>query len=155
MTSTTDWHDWSRQAVALMQRRNEAWQARHQLHGAAFHWDLENASIRFEAGSRGVVADITVVGTVAESHGTFLWAWANSFPSRAMQGLEAVREFGRVNDLGLLTTAEWPGGRAELLEMIAVAGRILDGDGVFVDTIGDVIIGFVLRNFREINHGER
>ena len=37
-------------------------------------WDLENASIRFEAGTRGVVADITVVGTVAESHGTFQWA---------------------------------------------------------------------------------
>jgi hypothetical protein len=137
-----------------MQRRNETWQARHQLHGAAFHWDLENASIRFEGGTRRVVADITVVGTVAESHGTFLWAWANTFPPRAMQGLDAVREFGRVNDLGLLTTAEWPGGRAELLEMIAVAGRILDGDGVFVDTLGDVTIGFVLRNFRENTHGE-
>ena len=149
MTTATDWGEWSREAVALMQRRNEAWQAQYQLKGAAYRWDLDAGSINFEIEARSVRADITVVGTASTCEGTFLWAWANTFPAHVLHGLEAVREFGRINDLALLTTAEWPGGHAELLEMVAVAGRILDGDGVFVDTSSDVTIGFVLRNFRE------
>jgi len=44
--------------------------------------------------------------------------------------------------------AEWPGGYPDGLEMAAVAGRILEGEGVWVDTSGDVTTYFVLSRIR-------
>jgi hypothetical protein len=56
--------------------------------------------------------------------------------------------FGVTHDLPLLTMPEWPGGRAEGLEMLAVAGRIQDASGGFIDTAGDLILFFTLHRFR-------
>jgi hypothetical protein len=145
----TDWQAWSREAVALMQRRNEDWQTRFALRGAPFQWDLETATITFQTQQRSVHADLTVVGTISRAKETFLWGWANDFPKMALRDLNVIRDFGAANDLSLLTTPEWRGGRAELLEMLAVSGRLLDADGAFVDDMGDVTIAFVLRNFRQ------
>lgn len=58
-----------------------------------------------------------------------------------------VRRFGITHDLPLFTTPEWPGGRAEGLEMLA-AGRIQEASGGFIDTAGDLILFFTLHQFR-------
>jgi hypothetical protein len=50
--------------------------------------------------------------------------------------------------LELLIRPKWPGGRPEGLEMAAVAGRILDADGILVEETGDVTLFFALSNFR-------
>jgi hypothetical protein len=63
--------------------------------------------------------------------------------------LARVREFGRVRALKLLSVPQWPGGRLEGLEMAAVAGRILDADGIWVEEAGDVTMFFALSNFRK------
>jgi hypothetical protein len=103
----------------------------------------------FPSETEEVVADICVVGSVSVSEGTFRWGWANAaIPQHARRGLEHVREFGERNSLELLTTPQWPGGRPEGLEMAAIAARVLDCQGVWVDTSGDVTLFFLLSNQR-------
>ncbi len=144
----TDWSGWSREAGRLMQERNAAWQERFRLGGHAYRWHLDPATLRFERESDAVVARVCVVGTASEHEGTFLWSWANeAIPATARLGLEAVREFGARHGLLLLTTPEFKGGRAEGLEVLAVSGRVLDAQGVFVDRKGDVTMFFALMGF--------
>ncbi|MDF2771348.1 MAG: hypothetical protein K0S86_842 [Geminicoccaceae bacterium] len=150
MSEATDWSAWSREAVALMQARNEAWIDRYGLANAPFTWNIDDRTLRFSRPDGDVVADLCLVGATAGSRGTFLWAWADGgVPKHAWERLHAVIGFGQEHDLGLLTTPEWPGGRSEGLEMVAVAGRILDAEGAFVDTRDDVTIFFLLFDFRE------
>jgi hypothetical protein len=145
----TDWRAWSRGAVALMQRRNDAWRARYGLTDQPFQWDLTSATIRFQRGTDQVVASLRLVGTTSESEGTFLWAWGNeTIPPAAIEGLDAVRRFGEANDLPLLTEAEYPASREDALEILAIAGRLLDAEGVFIDQNGDVTCFFALTSFR-------
>jgi hypothetical protein len=149
MTEMTDWAEWSRQAVAEMSARNEAWLARYELKGAPYRWHLDTGELVFDRGTHQVVADICLVGTVSECEGTFLWAWANeTIPGAAMRGLDVVRRFGASHDLTSLITSEWPGGRPDGLEMLAVAGRIQDASGGFIDKAGDVTMFFTLHRFR-------
>jgi hypothetical protein len=132
-----------------MQGRNAAWMRDYGLQGRHYHWSLDDAALVFPSESGDVVADICVIGSVSLSDGTFLWAWANAtIPAHARRGLERVREFGESNGLGLLVEAEWPGGRPEGLEMAAIAGRVLDANGVWIAPGEDVTLFFALSNFR-------
>lgn len=145
-----DWGAWSREAVQLMQGRNAAFVRTYALEDAHYHWFLDEALLVFPFDGREVMADICVVGSVSSSAGTFLWAWANDvIPASARRGLEKVRDFGLSNGLGLLSTDEWPGGRAEGLEMAAVAGKILDADGIWIAPNEDLTLFFALSNFRQ------
>lgn len=145
-----DWSTWSKEAVRLMQERNDAWTRDLGLSGCHYERNLDNAQICFRSDTAEVVADLCVVGSVSECEGTFLWAWANeAMPPKAWQGLEQVRTFGERNGLELLIRPEWPGGRAEGLEMVAVAARLLDGAGVWIDRTADVTLFFVLSCFRK------
>jgi hypothetical protein len=121
----TDWREWSRQAVAEMQARNEEWIRGFSLQGAPYRWDLGTAELIFARAGDHVVADICAIGTVSEAQGTFRWTWANDgIPATAMRGLELVRAFGEAHDLPLLITPDWPGSLADGKEMLAIAGRI-------------------------------
>jgi hypothetical protein len=145
----TDWAEWSRQAVAEMQARNEEWLRGFSLRGAPYRWDLGTAELIFVRAGDQVVADICAVGTVSEAQGTFRWAWANdAIPSTAMRGLELVRAFGETHDLPLLITPEWPGGLPDGLEMLAIAGRVQGADGAFVDGEQGLKLLFTLSRFR-------
>lgn len=152
MAAAPDWAAWSRETVSLMQARNAALLERFGLEKRAYQWSMDDAKLVFPSTSAGrdaVEADVCVIGSVSISDGTFLWAWANeSIPATARKGLERVRLFGEENDLGLLTDSEWRGGRAEGLEMAAIAGRLLDADAVWVDVSGDVTLFFALSNVR-------
>ena len=131
-----------------MQRRNAEWQTRFGLTDEPFRWDLASATLRFERSSDAVVAALCLVGTSSEWEGTFLWAWANeTIPPAARAGLDRVREFGEVYDLPLLTTATLRGSRADALEILAIAGRLLDAEGVFISSDADVTCYFALTSF--------
>jgi hypothetical protein len=146
-----DWGAWSAEAVSMMQSRNREWIDLHHLAGAPYFWDLNTATIAFDRSSSRVVADLCAIGTVSKVEGTFLWAWANeTIPTEAKRGLEKVRAFGLEHDLGLLIMPELAGGRAEGLEALAIAGRVLQADGVWVDERGDVTIFLAMFNFREV-----
>ena len=144
-----DWGAWSADAVSMMNSRNRAWIERYRLTGAAYVWDLNSATIAFEAIPDRVFADLCVVGTASKAEESFLWAWANDdIPAGAKRGLEKVRAFGDEFDLGLLTAPRHTGGRAQGLEACAIAGRALDAAGVWVDERGDLTLFFALFNFR-------
>jgi hypothetical protein len=133
----------------MMTARNEAWIARFDLKRAPFRWDLAQAQLRFEHAAGRVVADLCVVGTVSEATGTFVWAWADdAIPAGAKRGLEVVRDFGTTHELPRLTLCEWPGGRPDGLEMLAVAGRLQDASGGFIDRADDLLLFFTLHRFR-------
>ena len=132
-----------------MSARNEAWISRLELKRAPFRWDLVAAELRFDRATDHVVADLCLVGTVSEATGTFLWAWANdAIPPAATRGLDVVRSFGATHDLPRLTTAEWPGGRADGLEMLAIAGRLQEATGGFIDRAAELELFFTLHRFR-------
>ena len=114
-----------------MQARNYSWVQSYGLEGHPYQWSLDDAELVFRGESDEVVSDICVIGSVSRSEGTFCWAWANeAIPSCAQHNLTRVREFGEVWALELLTKPQRPGARPEGLEMAAVAGRILDADGI-------------------------
>ena len=141
-----DWGRWSREAVAQLKERGEALRERHGLtNGTGYFWDLAVPSIRFEPETGPVSFRIQCVGTVSKHEGTFLWAWANDgLPPAGTRDLDTVREFGEAHQLGLLTDAEWAGGHGEALEMLAIAGRVLDADGFWIDPHDDGALYFVL-----------
>ena len=132
-----------------MQTRNRAFNEKFDLDGRPYRWNLEHAQIAFLFPDHAVVADLCYVGSVSACEGTFLWAWANEAVSdRARDRLLEVRDFGDKHDLGLLTTAEWEGGKSEGLEMLAIAGRLLDADGVWIDAHDGLTLFFTLHRFR-------
>jgi hypothetical protein len=133
----------------MMQARNRRWLEQFTLKGAPFFWDLETAMVAFDSPAGRVLADICVVGTAWKVDETFLWSWANeAIPDQAKSGIHKVREFGDVNDLPLLTTAELPGGRSQGLEALAITGRVLDAEGALVDEQGEMTLFFALSSFR-------
>jgi hypothetical protein len=146
-----EWGAWSAEAVSMMNSRNRAWIGRHHLAGVPYLWDLTTATIAFDRTSSRVIADLCLVGTASKVEGTFRWAWANeAIPVEAKRNLGKVRAFGVEHDLGLLATPELAGGRAEGLEALAIAGRVLEADGVWVDERGDLTVFLALFNFREV-----
>jgi hypothetical protein len=86
---------------------------------------------------------LVTVGTVAGD--SFLWAWDNdAIPASAKVGIDKVRQFGVENDLGLLSEPRAPGGLAQGKECLAIAGRVLDAHGIWIDEIDAGFILFVL-----------
>src|SRR5262245_31798633 len=119
--AATDWSAWSREAVRLMQERNQAWLDRFHIDRNPYQWNLDSATLRLERETDAVVARLCAVGSCSEHVGTFLWSWANdAIPAAARRGIEEVREFGARHGLPLLTTPEFKGARPEGLEMLAV-----------------------------------
>ncbi len=107
--------------------------------GSPYRWDLDVGVI--------TVGDVTfrlvTVGTV--SGDSFLWAWANdAIPTAAKRGLERVREFGNENNLSLLADECAAGGLLQAKECLAIAGRVLDAQGVWIDRTDAGFILFVL-----------
>jgi hypothetical protein len=138
-----------------MQERNRAWIERYNLEGRGYNWTLEPPELVFARESDEVVASIAVVGTTSQVEGTFVWAWANAaVPTVATAGLEAVREFGRRHDLSLLSEPSSGGGLREGKELAAIAGRVLDAEGIFIQESGDVTSFLAIRSFhvRPRNH---
>ena len=145
-----DWAAWSREAATRLQERNQAWMARFAVpEGAEYRWDLDRATLTVSRGEDVVAADVCLVGTASASAGTFRWAWANDdLPVVSRRRLDEVRGFGHEHDLPLLMQEEWPGGRAEGMEMLAIAGRVLDAEGAWVDEDGDLTLFMLLSRFR-------
>jgi hypothetical protein len=134
-----------------MNAQNEAWTSRFDLERARFRWDLAAAELRFERATDHVVVDLCLVATVSEPAGTFMWSWANdAVPDAAKRGLDVVRAFGARHDLPRLTDPEWPGSRADGLEMLAIAGRLQDASGGFIDKEGELELFFTLHRFRVV-----
>jgi len=135
-----DWGAWSRAAVALMSDRMRELCTRYRLApGSPYHWDLEAAA--FTIGDTPF--RLITVGTVEDD--SFLWAWADdSIPAAAKVGLERVRQFGIDNGLDLLVTHCAAGGLAQAKECVAIAGRVLDAAGFWIEQIEAGFIVFLL-----------
>ncbi len=145
-----DWSAFSREAVATMQARNDAWMARFGLDGSSYEVALDEACLRFRKARSEVLADLCVVGTVSHAEGVFVWAWAHdSFPALAVAELADVIRFGQEHDLALLTEPGFPGDRSDGLECASIAGFVQQAEGVFVDYLEGMDVFFTLTNFRE------
>ncbi|MEG1768083.1 MAG: hypothetical protein RR311_06450 [Comamonas sp.] len=146
----TDWNAWSREAVETMVAGNAQWQRDFGLEGSPkYHWDLDTATLTLEGALGPVLATVCLVGTSSDSEGNFLWSWANeAVPRQHAQALEVVHEFGRENQLALLTTARIQGGRPEAMECLCIAGRLQRAMGTFIDKRGDVTLYFTVLHLR-------
>jgi hypothetical protein len=143
---TQDWAVWSREAVEEVMTRNAEWPQQLGLPAnAKYRWDLDRALLVFEGPLHEVVANVCLVGTSSVEDGSFVWSWANNaIPALHGQALEVVHDFGRANQLALLTTARIPGGRPEATECMSIAARLQRAVGTFVDDQGDVALYFTI-----------
>jgi len=140
MDTVADWGAWSKEAVVLMTARTRELLARHAiLEGSAYHWDLATGLIVIG----GVTFRLVTVGTtVAEA---FLWSWANEgIPPSAKADIARVRQFGVDNDLSLLVEPSLSGGLAQAKECLALAARVLDAQGIWIDQTSAGHIFFAL-----------
>lgn len=155
--ATTDWSAWSREAVETMVARNQQWPREFGLDNAPpYRWDLDSARLTFDGPQGQVQATVCLVGTSSESDGSFLWSWGNAaIPPQHGQALEAVHEFGRDNQLALLTTARIPGGRPEATECLCIAARLQRALGTFIDQQGDVTLYFTLLHLQAVLEKDR
>lgn len=130
----------------MMQARNAEWPRQFGLQDRPkYRWDLDRALLALEAPLHEVVATVCLVGTSSEQDGSFVWSWANeAIPRQHGEALEVVHEFGRQNQLALLTTARIPGGRPEAMECLCIAARLQHAVGTFIDQQGDVTLYFTL-----------
>lgn len=145
-----DWSAWSRAAVESMMAGNARWRREFGLEGSPpSHWDLDSATLTLQGTLGPVVATVCLVGTTSDSDGSFVWSWANeAIPRQHGQALEPVHEFGRENQLALLTTARIPGGRPVATECLCIAGRLQRAVGTFIDQQGDVTLYFTILHLR-------
>jgi hypothetical protein len=136
-----DWGAWSQEAVSLMTARMRELLARHEVPtGAAYRWDLDAGVMTIGDAQFRLVT----IGTVAADN-SFLWAWGNdSLPASATVGLEQVRSFGVEHELPLLSEPYVHGGLAQAKECLALAGRVLDADGVWINKTDAGFILFLL-----------
>ncbi len=147
--SETDWAAWSREAVRELIHKNERWPAEHGLPPSLrYSLDVDRAELTFPRAEDELVAHFTVVASASKSGGTVLWGWANdALPTRAQVGLEQVREFGNANGLSLLTEPFVHGGLPEGRELLAIASRIMDACGGWIEAEGDLTLFLALRSF--------
>lgn len=148
----TDWAAWSRAAVASMVARNTEWPRQFGLQDKPrYHWDLDRATLVLQAPLHQVVATVCLVGTSSEQEGSFVWSWANAaIPAQHGQALEVVHDFGRANQLALLTTASIQGGRPEATECLCIAAHLQRAVGTFIDQQGDVTLYFTILHMQVV-----
>lgn len=97
-----------------------------------FDLDLTVATISFrdDAGLVRVSADLQVAGTW--SRGSWMWPWDNeSVPFGARSRLDAVRAFGRAQELDLFVDSFEPCDEGEAWSMAAVAAAQLDAACIY------------------------
>jgi len=140
-----DWGAWSHEAVSLMATRTQALLARHAIPtGSQYHWDLDAGT--FVIG--GLTCRLVTIGTTAGD--SFLWSWASdAIPATGKADIHRVRQFGVENDLGLLAEPCAPGGLAQGKECLAIAARVLDAQGGWIDQTAN---GFIFFALHELAH---
>ena len=143
---TTDWAAWSREAAETMVARNAEWPQQMGLTAPLkCRWDLERALLAFEAPLHEVIATVCLVGTSSDQEDSFVWSWANeAIPAQHGQALEVVHDFGRENQLALLTTPRLQGGKPVGMECLSIAARLQRAVGTYVDQQGDVALYFTI-----------
>lgn len=151
MTTLLDprWQAWSDEARALMGRRNDRWQQEYDLLDAPYRWKLQPPKLVFEREADEVVAELCFVGSYSPAEGDFMWAWGNTTIDRDVRvGLEVVRRFGAAHGWSLLTEPRVAAGEEVLELLAAIAGRVQDAAGTFIDASGDMELAFTIRQFR-------
>jgi hypothetical protein len=143
------WGAWSRASVRLMRVRNATLVRDLGLRSRSQRWQLDSPWMVIESRHGGrVVADVCVIGSSSPA-GTFRWAWAsNDIPAHARGGMERVREFGEMNGLDPMTAPECPASRAQAIELAAVAARLLNASGLWVESAGERTIFLALSGVR-------
>jgi hypothetical protein len=88
-------------------------------------YDLREGTLTFSnAAVPRLIAEIQVVGTTANSVGTWLWSWANrTIPLGLTRAALEVRAFGRAEKLALLTKSTSPADEYFGWEMTAIAAK--------------------------------
>ena len=108
---------------------------------ASWDYDLDEATLTFSDpdGRAPLELNIQVVGTTSNETGTWLWGWGNEhLPAVSTDALQAVREFGRKEELHLLTTAKLPDDEFLGWKLTAIAARLLNATGrLAVDRLRD------------------
>lgn len=121
-------------AVHELMRLNDS--CEQEFHISSYpRWDYDFArgTLTFsQDGVPKVVALIQVVGTTAESDGTWLWSWANrSSPPLVTSAMQTVRSFGEAHRVTELVAPNLPCDEYLGWAMTAVTAKILGAVGAY------------------------
>jgi len=146
----TTWEDLLENAIAYLREQQGALKADFEIgRWQRYDYRQDDATLVFSTdGVVHVIADMSIVGTLSSSSGTWLWSWDNdSIESQARQRIDEIRTFGEEHGFSKLTSAKWPGDAHDAWEMTAVASYLLKSEGAYRSP-GDVATYMILRNVR-------
>lgn len=102
-------------------------------------------------GKTVLVARVVHVGTLRTDTGTWRWGWADpAVPKGATHAVRKVRQYGQRHGHDLLTEPEWPAGRDDAGDMLAVAHHLLNGKGIYMAPDGGDITYLVITDIRAV-----
>jgi hypothetical protein len=120
-----------------------------------YQWSMEDARITWSRGGAVYLSGrITMIGSVSASEHSWLWSWANpSLPARVVGEIDRVRRYGEANNFPVLPW-EGFGSDADLVnEARVVAASVLDAEGIWTDTAGDMQLHFLIRDLTLLERG--
>lgn len=132
-----EWYSaWRHDAVHDLITKNETLKEKFRLSGhERYDYDVDAGLLTFSnVGHPGVIAEIQIVGTTAESKGNWLWAWANDWwPETSVKAARATKQFGVENDIEELTSEYLYDDSLVNLgwEMAAVTARVTNALGAY------------------------
>ena len=128
------WRRCVSEACAALHERQERLKKDFAL-GAHQRWDWDQRTGRIVFSNDGIPAvdaRVRFIGTLSQSSGTWLWAWANfNLERKVRDASRRIRSFGEEHGFPMLTTAKWRADEVDGWEMAAIGAEVLRADGVY------------------------
>jgi hypothetical protein len=120
-----------------------------------YQWSMDDARITWSRdGVPFVSGRLTMLGSVSASEGNWLWSWANpSLPAAVLGDVDKVRRYGEANGFHLLAWEVFHSHLEFVSEVRAVAASVLDAEGLWTDTSGDLQLHFVIHDMTRLEPG--
>lgn len=128
------WGEFVSKATAYLSKQQDAVVRKFDLESwKRFSLDPRTGTLTFSTGGKPrVVAQVLLVGSVADKPGTWLWSWADSsVPESMSEPILRVRQFGEDHGFDKLADPTWPGRKTDGWEMAAAAAFILSAKGAY------------------------
>lgn len=116
--------------------------------GTEYSRSLEDARISWSRGGVPFAAGrLTMLGSVSASEESWLWSWANSsLPAPVLGEIDRVRRYGEANGFHLLAWESFHYHVDLVSEVRMVAAAVLDAEGMWTDTSGDLQLHFLIHD---------
>jgi hypothetical protein len=115
-------------------------------------WDVnqDTGLLIFSQGARPpITCSIQFVGSYLTTKQRWRWAWANPSIDAALKSdLEAVRQFGKDQQIREILTDVWPATEGDAWAMTAVTAKILQAESAYRGPAGPLFTFMIIKGVR-------